>query len=201
MKQALDDAPWETIEAAVQISRTRRHELIRLLAFSEAQQRQVALLRLQETQARPLHSALRAGELSPAQVDQILERLQAIAVERATASSAAAPDGSGVLARRPAIDGPTVARLVARAKRQANEVVQERRPRWLPPLREQLERSSRAVQRAQERVDDLGTLEVEQLLREVAQLERDLAAVTTRLRARQQEQSDPPPAEDAPQVA
>ena len=36
MKQALSDAPWEEVETRLQLSRTRRHQLIRLLAFTPA---------------------------------------------------------------------------------------------------------------------------------------------------------------------
>ena len=83
MKEALGESvPWEAVEEQFRISRTRRHELTRLLAFTSEQQHQIALLRLQETQIRTLHSAVRAGELAPPQVDTLLGRLSEIAVER-----------------------------------------------------------------------------------------------------------------------
>src|SRR6266511_3910438 len=50
MKQALNDAPWEQVEERLQMSRARRQQLLRLTAFTAAQQEQVARLRLQETQ-------------------------------------------------------------------------------------------------------------------------------------------------------
>ena len=52
------------------------------------------------------------------------------------------------------MDGPTVARLVARAKR--NSATVPATPRWLPLLQEQLERTRQALQRAGKRADMLG---------------------------------------------
>jgi ParB-like chromosome segregation protein Spo0J len=37
MKQALEEAPWDAVEAQFGISRTRRHKLTRLLAFTPEQ--------------------------------------------------------------------------------------------------------------------------------------------------------------------
>lgn len=178
MKQALGDAPWEAVETQFGISRSRRHELIRLLAFTQTQQRQVALLRLQETQVRSLHTALRASELSSAQADAILFRLEQITAERAAAYASAASDTEGApVPRRVRIDGPTIARLVARAQRSGSPtavVGAAPTPRWLPPLREQLVRTTQGVQRAAKRVDALSPADLEGLLADVGQLVESL---------------------------
>lgn len=153
MKAALDDAPWEDVEARLQLSRTRRHQLTRMLAFTHEQQQIVARIRLQETQLRPLHTAVRNQELSEIQVDSVLGRLAGIATERAarpTSDEADTPDSS---LRRAGVDGPTVARLVARARRDSAEA--SAAPRWLPLLQEQLERTRQALQRAGKRADSL----------------------------------------------
>jgi hypothetical protein len=108
---------------------------------------------MQETQIRSLHGALRASALTVEQVDRILGRLAEIAVERRNATSAPSNAGlSRALPRRAGIDGPTVARLVARAKRSAAESPRLSAPRWLLPLRDQLANASRSIQRAQDRV-------------------------------------------------
>jgi ParB/RepB/Spo0J family partition protein len=72
MKQAMSEAPWEEVEERLQMSRARRQQLLRLMAFTAAQQEQIARLRLQETQIRRLHTGVRNEELMPAQVDAIL---------------------------------------------------------------------------------------------------------------------------------
>src|SRR5262249_972420 len=118
MKQALSDAPWEEVETRLQMSRARRQQLLRLTAFTPSQQQQIARLRLQETQIRSLHTGGRTDGLAAAQVDAILYRLAQIATERAAAVAAAASDAAGgPPPRRSGIDGPTIARLVARALR------------------------------------------------------------------------------------
>lgn len=182
MKRVLDDAPWEAVESQFSISRSRRHELTRLLAFTEEQQRQIALLRLQETQIRSLHSAVRANELSSAQVDAILFRLSQIAAERA-AAHAAADSESGRAPRRVRIDGPTIARLVARAQRTGSPLAvvgAAPTPRWLPPLRDQLLRANQGVQRAAKRLDALGPADLENLLADVQQLSESLVELVSR---------------------
>lgn len=181
MKQALGETTtWEVVEEQFRLSRTRRHELTRMLAFTPPQQQQIALLRLQETQIRSLHSAVRAEELSPAQVDQVLARLGEIAAERA-APNGGATESAGV--RRAGIDGPTVARLVARARRSATAPPTPA-PRWLAPLRDQVARASKAMQRAEERVSALNDAEAATLLAELEQLGAQVAAVSAALRQR-----------------
>jgi ParB/RepB/Spo0J family partition protein len=154
MKAALDDAPWDDVEARLQLSRTRRHQLTRMLAFTPEQQHIVARIRLQETQIRPLHTAVRNQELSEIQVDSVLGRLAGIAAERAARPTSDEADASDSSLRRAGVDGPTVARLVARARRDSAEAPAT--PRWLPLLQEQLERARQAIQRAGKRADSLG---------------------------------------------
>jgi ParB/RepB/Spo0J family partition protein len=175
MKQALGDAPWDDVEMRLQMSRARRQQLLRLTAFTPSQQQQVARLRLQETQIRPLHSGVRNEELTPAQVDAILFRLSQIAAERAAAIATANADGGSGTApvRRVGIDGPTIARLVARAQRTGSPmtpVSAPPTPRWLTPLREQIARANQGIQRAAGRVETLGPADVEALLGDVGQL-------------------------------
>jgi ParB/RepB/Spo0J family partition protein len=184
MKHALGDASWEAVEAQFGISRSRRHELTRMLAFTSTQQRQVALLRLQETQLRSLHTAVRANELTSAQVDAVLFRLEQIAAERAAAYASAGNDGeSGPAPRRVRIDGPTIARLVARAQRTSSPtavVGAAPTPRWLPPLREQLVRTTQGAQRAAKRIETLSPADLEGLLSDVSQLVESLTDLMIR---------------------
>jgi ParB/RepB/Spo0J family partition protein len=191
MKHVLGDAPWEAVEAQFGISRSRRHELTRMLAFTQTQQRQVALLRLQETQVRSLHTAVRANELTSAQVDAVLFRLEQIAAERAAAYASAGNDGeSSPAPRRVRIDGPTIARLVARAQRTGSPTVvvgAAPTPRWLPPLREQLVRTTQGVQRATKRIETLSPADLEGLLSDVGQLVESL----TDLMLRSQNNAEP----------
>jgi ParB/RepB/Spo0J family partition protein len=186
MKQALGDAPWEAVEERMQLSRARRQQLTRLIAFPDEQQQQIARLRLQETQIRTLHSALRAGELTPEQVEGVLRRLDAIAAVRSAAPPL--PDSDETLAsappRRSGIDGPTVARLVARARKAEAEPARAPSPRWLPILRKQVADTARGLARARGRLgklspDDLAALraDVDQLLVEMEGLVADLVVV------------------------
>jgi hypothetical protein len=136
MKEALGDVPWESVEARMDISRSRRHELTRLLtAFTPDQQRTIALLRGSEVQLRPLHAAVRAGELTPDQAESVLDRLMHLILERESRA-----DGP---LRRAGVDSPTVARLVARIRRAGAAPASA--PRWLGPLRESLNRSAASL--------------------------------------------------------
>lgn len=174
MKQALNDAPWEEVETRFQMSRARRQQLLRMMAFSPAQQRRVALLRLQETQVRTLHSALRSGELTSIQIDGILERLHSIVTER----SSSKPTDEGTeeqtaphFWRRSPIDGPTVARLVARARRHAMTTATVAPPRWLPPLHEQIQRTCQSLQRSLPRLETLSVADIHSLDATLSQLQ------------------------------
>jgi ParB/RepB/Spo0J family partition protein len=186
MKQTLGDtAPWEAVEEQFRISRTRRHELTRLLAFTQPQQQQIALLRLQETQIRSLHSAVRAGDLPPGQVDNVLGRLSEIAAERATLPAQNEPGGTtteGV--RRNGIDAPTVARLVARARRAAPTGAKEPSPRWLQLLRDQMVHTGKGLGRARDRVAMLNDEEADALMAELELLTKRMEEVNEALRQR-----------------
>jgi ParB/RepB/Spo0J family partition protein len=189
MKLALNDAPWEQVEDRLRMSRARRQQLLRLMAFTAAQHEQIARLRLQETQIRRLHTGVRNEELMPAQVDAILYRLSQIASERAAALAAAAaehPTGSPP-PRRAGIDGPTIARLVARAQRSGSPlatVTAAPTPRWLPPLHEQLARTNQAIQRANGRIDTLGPADMETLLSDLGALLTNLTSLMASLQGR-----------------
>lgn len=185
MKQVLGDAPWEEVETRLQMSRARRQQLLRLLAFTPEQQTRVALLRLQETQARPLHSALRSGELQPEQVELILARLSRIAAERTAAllqQAAAADDEEKASPRAPGIDSPTVARLVAQARRESTQgAFPQPTPRWLPTLRDQIERTGRSLRRARERLEALNSSDRQTLQADVQHLQTVLQEVVERI--------------------
>jgi ParB/RepB/Spo0J family partition protein len=194
MKQALGEhTPWETVEQEFQISRSRRHELTRMLAFTEAQQQQVALLRLQETQVRSLHRAVRSSELAPQQVDTILERLAAITAERMEQSRQAAQtdatNTSEVALRRSGVDAQTISRLVAQALRSTSTTPEKAQPRWLRPLREQLQQTSKALQRSNERIALLNDADAEALQNDAEVLLEHLSALTEALR--RQQNNDP----------
>lgn len=175
MKQALGDAPWEEVEQRLQLSRARRHQLTRLLAFTPAQQQELARLRLQETQVRTLHSALRNGALDADQVDAVLRQLGAIAEARAAAGGAGA--------QRAGIDGPTVARQVARARRAA--LGQAPTPRWLPLLEAQVARTRQALARAQGRAALLSAADAGALLAGLETLRGDIARLAAAIRSQQ----------------
>jgi hypothetical protein len=185
MKQSLDDAPWEEVETRLQMSRTRRHQLIRLLAFTPEQQQQIALLRLQETQLRSLHTAVRAEELQPPQVDGVLTRLTDIAAERlnkAAQEDQTTGETTGTAARRSGIDGPTVARLVARARRAAlpDEPAQPA-PRWLAPLRDQITRTNKRLKQSMDRVGQLNEQDSGALQADLRQLQTHIEQLFERM--------------------
>ena len=193
MKHALGDVPWETVEEQFHISRTRRQELTRLLAFTPEQQERIALLRILETQIRSLHEAVRDKRLDDAQVDALLSRLGQIAAERTAeyeaVSDAQAERANGGAPRRPEIDEPTVTRLVARAYRTAADAPPSPAPRWLPPLRQQVAHASKGLQRARDRVATLDPASASALLNDLEQLIEQITAVTTALAADALEES------------
>lgn len=158
MKEALGDAPWDEVERRFRLSSTRRHELARLLAFSDEQQRAIARLRLRENQIEPLHRAVRAGELRPEQVDRVLGQIR----ERALALA-----GAGE--RAASVDLATVGRMLAELRR-AEAAPAARAPQWLPPLRDKLARSTKELRRLHPRFAELSDAER-------AALHRDLVAL------------------------
>jgi ParB/RepB/Spo0J family partition protein len=197
MRQALGEgATWEDVEARLKLSNARRNQLTRLLAFKPSQQMMVARLHLQETQVRPLHTAVRNGSLAPDQVDTILSRLSEIAAERSAAAESA-PDtiGASPTPRRAGIDGPTVARLVARTQRAiatTTDTVVTPTPRWLPLLMEQITKTNQGVQRAIGRLEGLSSSDTEMLLNGVGQLVMNLTELMTRVQSSSQQTSDLP---------
>jgi ParB/RepB/Spo0J family partition protein len=186
MRQAMGEgSTWEDVEARLKLSNARRNQLTRLLAFKPSQQITVARLHLQETQVRPLHSALRNGSMTAEQVDAVLNRLAEITIERAVAVENV-PDAAEVAApaRRTGIDGPTVARLVARAQRIATSseaTSAAPTPRWLPLLMEHVTKTNQSVQRAIGRVEALGPDDVATLMNSVSELVANLTQLTLRL--------------------
>ncbi len=125
---------------------------------------------------------MRNDDLTHAQVDGILYRLSQIAAERAAALATAATTeaGAGPPPRRMGIDGPTIARLVARAQRTAAPlamVAATPTPRWLPPLRDQLMRTNQSIQRAAKRIESLGPADTEALLSDISHLAESLTGL------------------------
>lgn len=183
MKQALIDAPWEEVETRLHLSRTRRHQLTRLLAFTPAQQQQVARLRLQETQIRPLHTALRNQELDLPHVDGVLQRLSEIADTRGVGQTTAEGESTdSATLKRSGIDGPTIARLVARARRAALPTPPT--PRWLPLMQEQIARARQSFQRSTSRIEQLDDDDAQQLLAAAMELRDDIDRVIVALERR-----------------
>ncbi len=154
MKQALGDAAWDLVEERFQMSRTRRMELVRLLAFTPEQQVQLARLRLRETQLRPLHQVVRDEELAPERVEALFARLELLASQVTLAEGAA---------QQPAIDGPTIARLVAKAKREEGASEGERTSQWAQALLDQFGRTKRSVKSARRRMATASEGEAAQL--------------------------------------
>ncbi|MEN9934672.1 MAG: hypothetical protein RLZZ387_1251 [Chloroflexota bacterium] len=174
LKQALGDAPWEAVEERIQMSRGRRQELLRLTAFTASQQVDIARLRLRETQLRPLHTAIRSGELTGAQAEQVLAQL--VKVARPLAAQGEGERGS-------TLDGPTIARAVARAKRAA--VAAQPTPQWVPGLRDQLDRAEKGLTRARRRFGELGDADAGQIAAQLRALAARLAEAASELERRE----------------
>jgi ParB/RepB/Spo0J family partition protein len=178
MKHALGDAPWEQVEERFQMSRGRRQELLRLATFTSEQQVVIARLRLRETQLRPLHAAARVGDLQPAQIDAVLGQLGRLM------SSSATEDGE----TRPALDGPTIARVVARAKRTMGLAQQQPTPKWALALRDQLDRVDKQVTRTRARFGELSEADAAQLRTQLESTARRLQDAVQLLDRDQREQ-------------
>ena len=200
LKHAMDDAPWEVIEERLHLSRSRRHQLIRLLTFSPPQQRLVAQLRLQETQVRPLHTSLRNQELTSAQADTILQRLAELVAQRtlppplpdtlpsplsaapaAPLPSSPAEIDTAASATRRGVDGPTIARLVARTQRASVVTTTMPPPRWVAPFHEQITRMRQALGRTPGRIALLNDQERTTLTAALHALRDDLDQVIAEL--------------------
>jgi hypothetical protein len=118
-------------------------------------------------------------------VDGILERLAKIAVERSLAMVQAAPADaslSNASSRRLGLDGPTVARLVARARRATTtSSPRTSTPRWLTPLREQIQRTSQGLQRSLDRAETLDQTHAETLRADLSHLQTRMQQLLDRL--------------------
>jgi ParB/RepB/Spo0J family partition protein len=144
MKAALSEAPWEEVERRFRLSSTRRHELTRLLAFTESQQQLIAQLRLRENQLVPLHQAVRAGTIAPEYIDMVLGQIRDRMMPRTSVE-----DHSSV-----SVDLATVNRLLARV-RQVDAPAAVRSPQWLSPLRDKITRTTRDLKRLYPRFAEL----------------------------------------------
>jgi hypothetical protein len=89
------------------------------------------------------------------------------------------------------IDGPTIARLVARAARvlamATDSTVAAPTPRWLPLLMEQIAKTNLGVQRAIGRVEGLGAADMDMLLNSIGQLVLNLTELTARIQSSAQQ--------------
>jgi ParB/RepB/Spo0J family partition protein len=169
MKQALGDASWESVEERFQMSRSRRMELVRLLSFSPAQQVQLARLRLRETQLRPLHQAVREADLSPERVDALFAHLEVLALKARPAEGL------------PAVDGPTIARLVARARREEALGAAAATAQWTQALLDQFGRTKRSIRSARRRLPSASAAEAELLRSAIEELAALLVAIEKEL--------------------
>lgn len=143
MKQAMGDAAWEAVEGRFQMSRSRRQDLLRLTVFTDHQQVQLARLRLSETQVRPLHTAVRNEELPPHRVDMVLARMGELRF---------APTSVDATAQPASLDGPTIARLVAKAKREEGAATSASMSQWSQALIDQFSRTKRSIKSARRRI-------------------------------------------------
>jgi ParB/RepB/Spo0J family partition protein len=180
MRQLLPDAPWELIEARFRLSESRRKQLMRLTAFTPAQQRTAARLRASEFQLRPLHTAIREGGLAAAQADQVLTQLASRAAPPAAPAAAQAAPPAGL-----AFDQATVARMVARMQQPAAPAGAAR-PRWLAPLQQHMQQARAGLERAAPRVGALDAASLGALQQEVGELLAALETMVAALAAREQ---------------
>lgn len=185
-RQAQGDAqtPLSDVLAHLGIKRSRAYQLLRLLAFTPAQQQQIALLRLQERQMLSLTDALHQKKLTEAHVSEILQRLSEIAGERTLANMTAADQEStqiGEGPRRSGIDTATVARLVARMLDQQAPTAATPIPRWYAPLRQNVSGATRTLRRTLDRVDKLGAPEVSELLDDLQTLQTEVGRLLERV--------------------
>ncbi len=177
------------VATKLSIKRSRAYQLLRMLAFPPEQQQLIALLRLQERQLLPLLDALHQGHISSEQSAKVLQRLRAIAAERALSSRQLAEEEttrSVESPRRSGIDAATVARLVARAS--SNELLggaaaPSTNPRWYQTLLEDCTSLSRKLRRASERTDELGSQERSALQEQTEEIQRQLQVLHTALEA------------------
>lgn len=193
MRQLMPDAPWEQIEARFRLSESRRKQIMRLMAFTPEQQRVAARLRASEFQLRPLHTALRDGQLAPEQAERVFAQLATRAVLKAQVPNgtegAAVPDTL-------AIDQATVSRLVARTQKVA-AAAPSPRPRWLAPLQQSMQQTRAGLERAASRVGDLDAETLDALEQEVGALLSALETMVSTLATRERAQEAAEGAGDA----
>jgi ParB/RepB/Spo0J family partition protein len=170
MKDALGDAPWEEVERRFRLSSTRRHELIRLLAFTDVQQQAIAQLRLRENQLEPLHRAVRAGELRLDQVDTVLGQIRERTIHLASSGDRVAKS----------VDLTTIGRMLAGVRR-TEGAASARAPQWLPPLRDKLTRAAKDLKRLHPRMAELSDEDRAALHRDMLVLIESLEAATGNL--------------------
>lgn len=185
-RQAMGDEQTPITDAMTHlgIKRSRAYQLLRLLAFTPAQQQTIALLRLQERQILSLTDAFHQGKLSQPQVSEILQRLSEIAAERALANTTAADQETtqvGEAPRRSGIDAATVARLVARMIDQQTPPSNTVIPRWYAPLRQNVSGATRNLRRAFDRVDKLGPQEARELRDDLHNLQTQVGRLLERV--------------------
>ena len=157
------------------MSRSRRQDLLRLTVFTPAQQTQLAQLRLSETQIRPLHTAVRNEQLPPEQVDKVITRLGTLTLTEAEGPAQPAP-----------LDGPTIARLVAKAKRDVSAPAAERTSPWAQALLDQVGRTKRSLRSAKRRIATAGDAEAAQLLVAIREMRVLLDAIESELEAHEE---------------
>lgn len=195
LRQAMggDSVPITEVTGLLNIKRSRAYQLLRLLAFTQDQQRIIALLRLQERQILSLTDAIHQGHLTATQIDHLLQRLAEIAAGRALDSATLAnaeTTQSSESPRRVGIDAPTVARLVARELAHATTVAQTPVPRWYPPLQESIASAVRSLRRALDRADALGPNEVHELREELLNLQNQVQRLLARVDHGQESKSN-----------
>jgi hypothetical protein len=73
--EASDEVPWSVVEEQLQISDSRRHDLLRLLRFSPEGQAIILRYNWSEWMLRPLHMAIHAGDIDQDTATDILREL------------------------------------------------------------------------------------------------------------------------------
>ena len=184
MRQLMPDAPWEVIEARFRLSESRRKQLMRLTTFTPEQQRVVARLRTSEFQLRPLHTALREGQLVPEQAERVFAQLAVRAVPKAPAEDGAESSAPPAIL---ALDQATVSRLVARTQKAA-AATPSSRPRWLAPLQQSMLQTRAGLARAATQVGDLDEETLDALEQEVGALLSALETMVSTLATRERAQ-------------
>jgi ParB/RepB/Spo0J family partition protein len=87
-REAGGDVPWSAIEQQLQLSTARRQDLLRLLRFAPEGQALITRYGWSEWTLRPIHMAINAGELQPADATDMLRALADEEVVNATSVEA-----------------------------------------------------------------------------------------------------------------